>query len=85
MLVGLVLGEELAQGLVTQVLGLVDLAGVHVQLEEVVDAVTRQVVVIVGEDILLGHIGADVVQLHPEHGIGHGLAGEVVDLHHHGA
>jgi len=32
-----------------------------VQFKEVIDAVSRQVVVIVGDDTLLGHIGTDVV------------------------
>ncbi|CRH73921.1 Uncharacterised protein [Chlamydia trachomatis] len=68
MLVGRIIGELLAQRLVAQILHLINRATIHVELEKIVEIVAQQVVIVVGEHILLSNIGAYVVEFHPKHG-----------------
>ena len=77
-------GEHLSHRQIAQIPGLVYLAVIHAEIEIIVERVLRQVVVVVEEDVLLCKIWAQLVELHPEHGI-FGIAAKICGAVEHRA
>ena len=78
-------GVELHKGFVAKIFGLIYFALIHIAKEIVVVVVAWQVVVVVGKDILLSKVRANIVEFHPEHRITHGFAAPFRCTMQHGA
>ena len=74
---------HLCQGLAQHVGGLVNLALITVEREEIVHAHRGGIVQIAGHDRLTAEEGFQIGILHPEQGIFGGLATEIILPHHH--